>query len=277
VLAVGAQTVMLGSLLTSAREMRIDEKKERFGRAVMRTLDTGLFLMIVSGAAATALHVAANQFEVVGAPAFIFKWILLIGITGLVLFVGRHPYTHFWVEGVLGAQLYALLVLHVLAPLVAWTDILVPYAIGTIVFIALWTLVLQLVRRVTNDPTLSLPTFSRSQPAVQRVAPVVAPAPVVMPAPPSPPVRETPPPLPALAEGDGLPVVIKTTVAVSTPTSTPAPPPAPEVPQKPELAVPQKPIDDILDEGLPTIRVMPQRPEDVHKQMRQTVVQFGEE
>jgi hypothetical protein len=85
-------------------------------------------------------------------------------------------------------------------------------------------------------------------------------------------VRETLPPpkvKPIIKKSESLPP--------STPLSPPVPSPTTEIPQKPELAVPQKPIDDILDEGLPTIRVMPQRPEDVHKQMRQTVVQFGEE
>jgi hypothetical protein len=72
------------------------------------------------------------------------------------------------------------------------------------------------------------------------------------------PAALTPPP---------LPVVIQTAVAVSTP--------AVPVPKKPVLAVPQKPVEDPdAHVGLPTIRVMPQTPQEVERQMRASVVQF---
>lgn len=277
VLAVGAQTVMLGSLLTSARELRIDEKKERFGRIVIRILAVGLFLMIVSGVAATALHFSFEQMNIIEAPAYIFKWILLILSSGIALYVAQRPYTHFFGEGVLGAQLYALLVLHVLAPLVGWADILIPYAIGTITFIVLWVIVVRLLLRAPKETT-SAPTILKRAPVVlppvEKIpepvvvemppAPVPLPPPVVVAVPPLPEKeKELPPP--------ALPVVVETHIAVSTPPVLP-------VPQKPvpELKIPQKPIEDILDEGLPTIRVMPQRPEDIKGQTRGSSVQFGE-
>jgi hypothetical protein len=278
VLGVGAQTVLLISFLIATRDGSIGEKEEKFGRTLVYILKLGLFFIIVSGVMITLMHLSSEEYSIIETPAFLFKW-ALIGVIGAVTFiVGRRPFAHFFWEGMLGANWYALFVIHVLAPLAAWADLLVLYALWSIGFILAWSaLVYGMRAKHERGPTPHGKDIApepkpiiKSAPAPIKPAPFVPPPPKPVPPPPPPPkpvLAAALPQKPAALTPPPLPVVIQTAVAVSTP--------AVPVPKKPVLAVPQKPVEDPdAHVGLPTIRVMPQTPQEVERQMRASVVQF---
>ena len=275
VLGVGAQTVILISYLIATRDNTVDQKEEQFGRVVVQVLKFGLYFIVISGVLITVMHFTANQAEIVYTPAFVFKWVLIFVIGTITFMVGRNPYMHFFWEGVLGSHWYALFILHVVAPLTTWPDLLVLYVLWTVGFLLAWN-ALVYTMRAPKAVTIK---------EVEKKAPPPAPKPIPPPKPVPPPVvaaapppKPAPPPLPqkpAALQSPQLPVVIKPTVAVSTSPviSIPQKPP-----QKPAPPVPEKPIEDPdANPGLPTIRVMPQTQQDVDRQMRPSVVQFDQQ
>jgi hypothetical protein len=279
-LGVGAQSIMLIAYLVSARDGVIEAKEEKFGRLLDYVLKFGLFCIILSGLAITALHISIGQEATVESPAFIFKWLLITLISVIVIAMGKRPLLHAVWQGILGSQWYALFILHMVAPLAPWEDLLALYVLWTLGFLLLWNVFVYSMR-MKNRPTPQ--PYAVPPPPINDKRPVIKSIPVVVPkAPPPPP---PPPPLPkpmppqtlsVVAAGASLPVVVETKTALSTPMMPPKKP-EPAVLSVPQKPPPQKPIEDPDENpGLPTIRVMPQSIEQINQQSRPSVVQFSE-
>ncbi len=289
VLGVGAQTVLLVFHFIIAREGAVDKREEWLGRAVLSMLSIGLVCIIASGAIITFMHFAAGQAAVIFAPAFLFKW-MLIGIICLITFVvGRRPLMHFFWEGVLGSQWYALFILHATAPLISWIDLLILYALWTVAFLILWQTIIQM-RSLPAIKTSSIKKETISVPKqAEKPKPALSPQPkpVIMPTVQPKPVA--PPPVPPHKPIVATPIPPKPAPVPHKPEELmpPAPPmpqkpisqkPTIEIPKKPALEVPTKPAEDPdVYPGLPAIRVMPTTPQDVDRQMHASSVQFDQQ
>ncbi len=280
ILGVGAQAVTLVAFLIATHDGAISLKEHAFGRIVVNVVKLALFLIIVSGVVITLMHYSAGQVETIETSAYLFKWALIFIITIVTLMVGRRPFAHFFWEGILGAHWSALFVVHVLAPLVAWLDIIVLYVLWTCGFIFVWSALVYLLRAKTVGPAVrqvASPPFPPPPPKPVIMTRMPPPPPKPQPAPPAPLIITPAPHKPLELPPVPLPAVTQTKVTVSTPPMPVPKKPELEVPQKPELTVPQKPIEDPdQNPGLPTIRVMPRTEQDVDKQMRPSVVQFEE-
>jgi hypothetical protein len=141
VLGVGAETVLLVVyLLALERHQAEHAHLPPLARMLQRW---GLGIVIVSGLGAVALHMWLGQENILLAPAFIFKWILLAVLCGwywVESYAVRLPlFAAAVVRGVGGAQWYALLVVHLLAPVVTWPYLLLLYAAWVVVFVAGWS------------------------------------------------------------------------------------------------------------------------------------------
>ena len=293
-LGVGAATVTLIAHLVSTRDGVVEPTEARFARTIERLLMVGLFFIIVSGVAITAIHSLEGEAQLIFTPAYIFKW-LLIGVVALPLIAGhKNPFPPILFEGFIGATWYALFILHVIAPITTWVDLALLYVAWTAGFLVLWTGLARLIH--ANNFTLALAKKSEApaapKPVVATPAPKPTPKPVVTitPAPKLP----TPPPAPVAPLTPKLVAAVAPTkpVAAAAPHKPAELPPAhvllspksaEPVPAKPALSVPAKPPtkpeekveDPDQYPGLPAIRVMPRTPEDVDKQLREAIVQFS--
>ncbi|HWB34165.1 MAG TPA: hypothetical protein VG753_02525, partial [Candidatus Paceibacterota bacterium] len=135
-MGVGGETIILIVYFLSTRDGVIEPKEEQFGRAVHKVLGWGLWLMIASGAAITLLHIFSGGSDIVLEPAFIFKWLLLGGIAAAELGQWGRPFANYWWEAAVAAQWYALFIVHILAPITMWGDLIFLYVIWNIGFIA---------------------------------------------------------------------------------------------------------------------------------------------
>jgi hypothetical protein len=286
--------VILISYLLATRDNMVDQKEEQFGRAVLRVLKLGLLLIILSGAVITVIHLSLGQVLVVLTPAFLFKWVIIGILLTTTLALGKKPYPAALYEGFLGANWYALFVIHVLAPLAAWADILVIYAIWSAGFMLAWAALVSGLRAPAlaaakkprgHETVSAVPPPTKRPVEIPKPAPVAPkPAPVAARAASAPaPKAQTPPPKPP-EPPKPAPVVIQTPPVPHKPEELPAPslpavaravPPKPPV--KP-MEVPRKPApvtDPDENPGLPAVRVMPRSPQDIETQTRASVVQFS--
>jgi hypothetical protein len=308
-LGVGAASILLISYLVSLRDGIVEDKEAQFARVVQHVLEIGLVCIVLSGAVITAMHAMAGQYEVISSPAYFFKW-LLIGFVSLALVMRRaKPYISAVWEGLVGATWYALFILHVVAPIAFWTDLLFLYAAWVAGFMLLWVSLVKLI--TARAPVLAIASVA-AKPSVAPVVkavpipvskPVPPPAPKVQQPPPPPPPTPKPapkPPVPPVVAQPVVPAMARVELppvpkappapaALAIPVKPPPPPAAP-APQKPqELIVAQnipmpalvptkevvlvKNIDDT--DQIPHVYVMPRTPEDAEKHMRSAELQFS--
>jgi len=299
ILGVGALTITLVAHLLALHSHR-DELTHAYVRAAHVFRAVALILIIVSGGAAILVHIESNTAATLASPAFLFKW-ALIALLAAFYFLERSA-SGYWqdaVEGFEGANWYALLIVHTMAPAVSWMLILGIYGGWLAAFGVVWAGFVWFMRhQSTIKPAAAAvaPTPKAAMPAPV-VAPKLAPAPIaaLAPKPPAPVVAAAPELqqkieihpnhslLPMVAELD-LPAPKK--AEVSAPKAQILSEPllaTPLVPQKPEPvpAPPPKPAPAVamtdLDAGLPGIRVMPKRPEDIEKSNRPASVNFEPE
>jgi len=311
-LGVGSATVLLVAYLVSMRDGLVENKEAQFSRVVQHVLEIGLVCIVLSGAIITAMHAMAGQYEVISSPAYFFKW-LLVGFVSVALVMRRaKPFISSLGEGLVGATWYALFILHVVAPIAFWTDLLILYFVWIAGFMLLWMSLSKLITARGPMAAKPVPAAVKVVPApvvkaapvpVQAPKPTPPPAPKVQqPVPPPPPMPkpEPKPPVPPVVIKPILPVVAHAELAaphkadpapikVAVPVKPP-PPPAGVAPIKPKellvaehvsmpiLPVPAKPevltksTDDSDD--IPHIYVMPRTPEDAEKHLRSTELQF---
>jgi hypothetical protein len=269
-LGVGAETIILIVYFLSMRDGRIEPKEEQFGRAVHRVLRWGLLLIISSGFLITAIHLIFGQLDILFAPAFLLKWLLIAGVWGMEVWRHKQAYVDYIWEGLAGANWFALFALHILAPVAAWADLLVLYVIWIAGFMVCFVSVVH---------TMGIPVPARRQkgaPAPKKV--FVSPPPAPTPVPPAP---RKPAPMPVVAHAEHLLPAVVIPAPHKPPMQVPHKPAPviPPLPHKPEnkIAIPQKPEAGAPHHiGLPAIRVMPRTQEDVDNQNRASVVQLSE-
>lgn len=296
-LGVGAMTVMLIAHVVALRDGVVEPAEERFARAVKQVLFFGLLLIIASGVVITAMHSMAGETQIIFQPAFIFKWMLVVVVSLAALSRVGHTFPSLWKEGFVGATWYALFILHVVAPVTSWVDLIIVYAGWVVGFLLVWGAVARVFKPTTAvvgkkvdsapasvapkpkvvqsttkplpPPVIPKPVVPAPKPAVVVLPPPTPPKPVVPPAPPKP-----APPLPPAKPVAAI-APIKPKPSTPVPTKPLEPKPALAVPAKP----PTKPQEQVKDPdehpNLPAIRVMPRTPEDVDRQLRATVVQFS--
>ncbi len=248
-LAVGAQTIVLVAYLLSIRDGIFDSQEERFAHAVKKVLFVGIICILVSGAAITALEFLAGHEALVFAPAYLFK----IGLIGVLVFFSLvlrgNSLPEGVLEGLVGGTWYALFVVHILAPVAGWNQLIILYLIWIVGFMTCWSFLLFMMRDkaatfsdVVKTPQAAPPTL---QPKPQ---PYTPPAPFV-------PARQK-------IQASPLPKTQPAFVGV----------PPKMAPQTKVLPVAQPPILPHMSNpapartaqppiNLPTIRVMPQSPE----------------
>ena len=196
-LGIGAQTVMLVAFVQAARDRVIDDTEAQFARAVRRVLRAGLVLIVLSGLASIPLDVLAANASIFSEPAYLFKW-ALIGLVILLSFVPvRRLVAEEVFEGIAGGMWYALFVVHILAPVTTWINLLILWAVWLIGFNIIWHVVVFSTREkghvvvpkpLAIKPVLQkppqkplLPFFhTKTEPAAQ-VVPMPVPTPVATP------------------------------------------------------------------------------------------------
>jgi hypothetical protein len=135
-LGLGAQTIMLVAYLSSIHDGVIDATEERLLRATRNTLWVSLALMVISGVAITALHFLGGQGVTVLTPAYLFKTILIVLVIVLTALLHTLPET--FAEGLLGGTWYALFLVHILAPVTTWVNLLTLWAVWMVGFNLIW-------------------------------------------------------------------------------------------------------------------------------------------
>jgi len=250
-LGVGAQTIMLVAYVMAMRDGVVDDKEAQFSRAVMRVLITGLTLIILSGLGIMALHFLAGESAVIFSQAFLFKWLLIIGVLVCTLFNNLPQHM---MLGLAGGSWYALFVVHILAPVATWANLLTLYAVWMIGFGICWAIIV-LATRGKGGIVQPKKEVNKILPPIIKTAPPVKPI-VAAPKPPPPPTPPPPPPAP----------MPKLTVVAPPPINLPVLEqqhilqtlPQPEV-NKPQSAAPVAPKPE-ENPWLPAIQVMPKEP-----------------
>ncbi len=287
-LGVGAQTLLLCTHLVALHRHELDAQESSFARSARMALGGGLALIVVSGAAAVALHAVLGNWDVLLAPAFLFKWVLVAVVGAAYLFQNHLRQWSNAVNAVAGGSWYALFLVHSLAPVTTWLSLLGLYVIWMAFFILAWSGFVLFLHGMKKAPVavssqkssdlLSRPSPER--PAGQTFAQKPPPTPVpVQVSPPPPPPKPAPPPPPPVPKPvpppqPPAPKPVPPPVVVHKPLPPPPPPPPPPAPQ-PQLK-PKPLFTKIIEEvsSLPALRVMPQTPEDVGREVRPAVVHF---
>ena len=301
-LGVGSASILLVAYLVSTRDGAIDSKEEQFGRAVTTIQTVGLWIIIASGLAITAMHISGGALDVVLSPAYLFKWLLIGFLFSASLFRQRKAYPHFIWEGIIGANWYALFIVHIVAPIAMWADLIVLYVIWSVGFVLCYVAIVYAMHATDSQPR-EVQKFKPAPITQKKVEeakviskPIVKPTPQPAPKPSPAPVilKATPPPQPKVASlPEHIPAALpaieqlrELLVQMPVPKAPQKPPmqvpakPAMAMPQKAELQVPRKPapqkvVDPDENPGLPAIRVMPRTQGDVDKQNRASTVQFS--
>jgi hypothetical protein len=293
VLAVGAETIVLTAYLVAVRDGVINDTEVKFAHAVNRVLLVGIALIILSGLAIVGMHLSLGQGSVVVQPAFLFKWLLLIFVSLAMILRRTKAYMHFALEGLVGATWYAIFIVHILAPVASWSDLIVLYVLWTTLFLMCWSAIVLGLRRGKSAPMTRIPAIPIVSPPIQK-PPVQKFAPPPTPRKPLPPVPAAPAKSPPATPPLHAPLKPITAVAqVPGKFLTPvlinlAPPPflpikpavqSMPVPQKPQLPpLPQKPAEKKIEDAdeypeLPAFKIMPRTVEEIQNQKRSNSVQ----
>lgn len=308
VLGVGAEVVLLCAHLIALHQHKpqwLDSVS-----AVRAAQFTGLFLIIVSGIGAIAYQFLIGQPGLLLQAVFGFKWALIVALVVVYVLEKRVAHGRAVLEGFAGATWLALFLVHSLAPIAGWLDLIVYYVAWLVVFSLGWGAFVLIMKRTGKVAAAALVLDIEPAPVAAKVvpkpAPVVAPiaAPVVAAAPASvikPVLHVVPPPPPPKPVVKPVVHVAPTVIKVA----APIPPPPQAVAPKPMAAPVVAAVKPAKPAGLPVVerleieaphavvvpkpaqtehykpdynnipglRVMPQRMEDLHLQNRAPIVQ----
>ncbi len=278
-LGVGAETILLITYAISVRDGVVDAKETQIARAVGKALLTGLWLMVLSGAAIVALHISLGQAAILLAPAFLFKWLLIAFLLAATFVWRGKPFPTFVWEGLIGASWYALFLVHIIAPVAAWSDLIVLYVVWVAGFLLIWSAAVYMThKKPVSAPVPAVKTEPKLLATPPEPRPVIKPDPV-RPSIPVPAAKEVfqpkvepkllPPthPVPILKIEVPKPISPPSPpLAVEPVKPTPPPPPPVTKPELPTMIIPHVPTPTIEEHfGLPAIRVMPRTLEEAKK------------
>lgn len=263
IVGVGALTItLIGHLL--ALHARQNETARGYVRAAHQLRALALAVIIVSGAGSVLVHLNTGTLGILAVPAFIFKWSIVIFLTALHFMEWKvSGWKRDITEGFEGANWYALLLVHTLAPMAPWDTILALYGGWLAAFGLVWAAFVRFMRRQT---TLQPKPAQPPEPPKPTAPPGPEPAPIGMEKKTE--ARPNHNPLPMIAELD-----------------LPAPKTfSQEIPQKPQPETTREekrsvcaPHFDIDHASLPAIQIMPKRPEDIGTSKRGPVVKLSGE
>jgi hypothetical protein len=227
-LGVGSQTILLVAYLISMRDGVLDSKEAQFSRAVRAVLNTGLMCIVLSGVGITLMHILAGESATVLAPAYLFKWLLII--VALVLTLISKDSTRSIIYGVAGGTWYALFLVHILAPVTTWLNLFTLYAVWLVGFVLCWEALAFLLRDRSGHPKAAVAVKMPIREIPQKVIP---PPPAPLPAMPKKEIPPIPPP----------PVPKKEVPVAPAP---PAPMPKKEIPPAPPVNPPTLQVPVII-------------------------------
>src|SRR3989344_2367004 len=241
-LGVGSMTLLLCTHLLAVHRREIDSPNTNYAHVAHGALSLSFFLIVISGLGAVAYHYLGGALAVLLQPAFLFSWVLIVILLAAHVLQGRLAQWSNGVYGFAGGTWYAFFLVHTLGPVTSWATLLILYALWIVFFAAVWTGFLRVMVWKFKAPVLAL----AAKPVVK-----VIPPPMPKQAPPAPPKPAPPPP------------------------PKPAPPPPVLRPLFGiKLGAEPPPYDT---GGLPALRIMPQRPEDMARHERPPAVRRSEE
>jgi hypothetical protein len=257
-LSVGAALAVMLGYLFALRDGKISEKEARYSRNSHRAIDIGLALMILSGIVIVGVHMSLGQAQIVFSPVFVFKWLLIIGLSCLYVAERKKPYASALTEGAIGATWLALFLVHTVHPDVSWLMLGILYAVLLAVFLAVWMIIVKLsIKQIqTAAPASALKPIvqPKAVPAMATPAPIVQKA-AVLPSPPP-----TPKPIAAPVPAPVAPIAAKAAVplpAKPIASSAPTPAPAAKLPVVAEAKPPAKTDEPHYSPWLPALHFMP--------------------
>ncbi len=132
-LGVGGATV---SLTLAARNRPYNAEASSIAGGIERA---GLWFIVVSGIFITLAHAIAGEMALVTAPAYVFKWVVILfiflfNITASVTRTKDEP--HAPITGIVTATWYALFILHTTVPSLSFGQLFMGYILWVIVFFA---------------------------------------------------------------------------------------------------------------------------------------------
>jgi hypothetical protein len=309
VVGVGALTITLVGHFLSLHAHK-NETVFSYVRAARHIRALALMAIIISGGAAILVHAQLGTLSVLLAPAFLFKWLIIVLLTAFYFVELKvEGMARDAVEGFEGANWYALFIVHTMAPVAGWGLLLAIYLGWLAAFAVIWAGFVWLMRResVISPKPAATPVPKLMPPAPKPApAPITPPKPPVMPpsapktapAPVPPPMpKPVPPPAPAPValktieihpNHSMLPMIAELDLPAPKPVPSPiAPAPAPVAPAPkplqakveivPESAKAAVVMPNLEESGLPALHVMPKRPEDIESSKRGPVVKMSEE
>jgi len=143
-LGLGAETIMLVAFVSAMKDGVVDEREAQFLRATRNVMWVSLVLIVVSGIGITALHLLAGQAATVMTPAYLFKILLIAAVITLTALLHKLPET--FAEGLLGGTWYALFLVHILAPVTSWANLITLLVVWLVGFNAVWYVIAQATR-----------------------------------------------------------------------------------------------------------------------------------
>lgn len=166
-LGVGAQVFVLVSHLRELHTPAFHEREEQLYRGARAGRALALAAIILSGGILTFEIYVLGMYDILFAPAFVGKWVLIILAAALHI-SASHTTRRWTVEGAAGGVWLALLILHIVAPETGWQNLLLWAGLWALAFGALWTGASALLSATApgahfkklSVPKISLPKFS---------------------------------------------------------------------------------------------------------------------
>jgi len=269
-LGVGSMTLLLCTHLLAVHRREAESPSTNYAHVAHGALSLSFFLIILSGLGAVVYHYLGGALGVLLQPAFLFSWVLIAILLAAHVLQGRLAQWSNGVYGFAGGTWYAFFLVHTLGPVTSWATLLILYALWILFFAAVWTGFLRVMAWKFKAPVLAL----AAKPAVK-----IIPPPAPKPTPPPPVPKPVPPPAPKpVPPPPPVPVFVPPPLPPPPPKPAPPPPPPPKPAPPPPVLRPLFGIKPGAEPppydtgGLPALRIMPQRPEDMVRHERPPVV-----
>lgn len=302
VIGMGGALFLLVAYLFDIRDSKIDDHEMGIVYGAKRVIIAGICLIIVSGVGIIYIHWASSRGDILLAPAFIFKWILIAVVLGISLFHRKISVSSGIIEGMAGGSWLALLLLHILAPVTSFALLSITFVVWMLGFMTFWSLgVFLIFGRSAFFKDLSTQNFFEEASVQKQIASaVIVPPPTPLLKAPAlkPPIvlqveavtsataktqvqKSTEPIFIPLTSLYNEPFPYKKIVVDSTeilhphltedPTLVPVATAMPSVPGGQSAYL----VAADVTEHLPAVRIMPQTPADLETQHRGPIVKFG--
>jgi len=269
-LGVGSMTLLLCTHLLAVHRREAESPSTNYAHVAHGALSLSFFLIILSGLGAVVYHYLGGALGVLLQPAFLFSWVLIAILLAAHVLQGRLAQWSNGVYGFAGGTWYAFFLVHTLGPVTSWATLGILYVLWILFFAAVWTGFLRVMAWKFKAPVLAL----AAKPAVK-----IIPPPAPKPTPPPPVPKPVPPPAPKpVPPPPPVPVFVPPPLPPPPPKPAPPPPPPPKPAPPPPVLRPLFGIKPGAEPppydtgGLPALRIMPQRPEDMVRHERPPVV-----